>query len=361
MAASPPSPSPAPASPAADARASGRIRQAWQRRGPLACALWPLSLVYGALSGLQRWSYRSGLRRAQHPGVPVIVVGNVIAGGAGKTPVTQAIVRHLLARGLQPGIVSRGHGRTIDARHPDCRPVPPDAHAAEVGDEPLLLARSTGVPVFVARRRIAAARALLAAHPGVDVIVCDDGLQHLALARDVEVCVFHDGGIGNGWLLPAGPLREPWPRAVDAVLHAGPRPARTPAQQPCFALRRQLAPYALRADGRQVPLAQLQGQPLHALAAVARPEQFFAMLQAQGLTLAHTEALPDHYHFESWQRPAGESPQLICTEKDAVKLWPLVPDALAVPLQVALPDGFFALLDQRLSLSSGHSSPKNPI
>ncbi|MBS0291078.1 MAG: tetraacyldisaccharide 4'-kinase, partial [Proteobacteria bacterium] len=202
----------------------------------------------------------------------------------------------------------------------------------------------------VARRRADAGRTLLAAHPETDILVCDDGLQHLGLARDVEICVFNDEGLGNGWLLPAGPLREPWPRAVDLVLHAGRAPG-GPAPQ--FALQRTLADHAIDAWGRQVPLHALRGARLHALAAIARPQHFFAMLRAQGLTLARTEALPDHYDFSSWQRPLDKASIVICTEKDAVKLWPIHPDALAVPLQLTIAPAFFDALDARLaSLSS---------
>ena len=336
------------ATPSSDARG---LRKVWQQRGPLAWLLWPLSKIYGALAQQQAQQQR---QHAQHAGVPTIVVGNVIAGGAGKTPVTQAIVRHLRAQGYQPGIISRGYGRTTT----DTREVLPTSPAIEVGDEPLLLARSTQVPVFVARQRIDAARALRAAHPQVNVLVCDDGLQHHALARDVQVCVFHDGGVGNGWLLPAGPLREPWPRPVDAVLYAGRLPQGTPESQPSFALQRQLAPMAVRADGQQLPLAQLRGQPVHAVAAIARPERFFAMLAAMGLTLARTQALPDHYNFNSWSSAPAAHETLLCTEKDAVKLWAVRPDAWAVPLQVQLPDAFFTLLDQRLSQSPTWSAPR---
>ena len=325
-----------------------RLRAAWQRRGPLACLLWPLSLLYGTLTALRRAAYRAGVLRSERLPVPVIVVGNVVAGGGGKTPATLAIAEHLKAQGWRPGIVSRGYGRTDDG----CREVTPDADPRAVGDEPLLLARRAGVPVFVARRRAEAGRALLAAHPGTDVLLCDDGLQHLALARDVEVCVFSDAGIGNGWPLPAGPLREPWPRAVDAVLHAGRPPPGTEA--PAFAQQRALAPDAVRADGTRVPLAALQGQPVHALAAIARPEAFFAMLRAAGLTLAGCEALPDHYDFNSWQRPPDKRCSLICTEKDALKLWRLHPDALAVPLQLEVPPAFFAALDARLAARGYH-------
>lgn len=326
--------------------AATRLRQAWRRRGPLAALLWPLSLPYRALTALRHRLYQSGLLRSERLSVPVIVVGNVIAGGAGKTPVTLAVVRHLRATGWRPGVISRGYGRSTD----DCREVRPDSSAAEVGDEPLLIARTAGVPVFVARRRADAGRALLAAHPGTNILVCDDGLQHLALARDLEVCVFNDEGIGNGWLLPAGPLREPWPRAVDLVLHAGSAPG-GPAPQ--FALSRRLAPYAVDAGGRHLPLAQLHGQTLHALAAIARPQDFFALLRAQGLMLAREETLPDHYDFSSWQRPVDNRLTIVCTEKDAVKLWPRHPDALAVPLQLTIDPAFFAALDARLaSLSS---------
>ncbi|WP_312594037.1 tetraacyldisaccharide 4'-kinase [Comamonas terrigena] len=351
--------SPAPASPSnpgnnagGSARRAAWLRRIWQRRGALAWALWPLSLLYGTLAARQR---RSDAAHAGHAGLPTIVVGNVIAGGAGKTPVTQAIVGHLQRSGWTPGIISRGYGRSTQ----DCRAVLPQSAPEDVGDEPLLLARSTGVPVFVAPQRLDAARALRTAHPEVDILVCDDGLQHTALARDVEICVFHDGGIGNGWQLPAGPLREPWPRPVDAVLHTGPAPGHTPASQPVFAMQRQLAPYALRSDGHQVPLAQLAERPLHALAAVARPERFFAMLQDQGLQLAQAQALPDHYNFESWQRPADPDALLICTEKDAVKLWPLQPDALAVPLELDIPQAFFDLLDQRLATARLSSAAVN--
>lgn len=324
------------------------LQQIWQKRGLAAWALAPVALLYGALVALRRALYRTGLLRSEHPGRPVIVVGNVIAGGAGKTPVVIALVKHLKAQGLQVGVISRGYGRSAQ----DCRAVRPDSPASEVGDEPALIARSfagdSAVPVFVAPRRITAAHALLAAHPGTDVIVCDDGLQHLALQRDLEICIFNDQGVGNGWLLPAGPLREPWPRPVDFVLHAGNTPPRG-TSAPAFGLLRRLAPWAVRSDGSQVPLAQLRDRPLHAVAAVARPGDFFAMLQAEGLTLAHTEALPDHYDFNSWKLPPEARQTVICTEKDAVKLWTLHPEVLAVPLAVQIDPRFFAALDRKLS------------
>ena len=324
------------------------LQRIWQSRGVAAWALWPVSLLYGALVALRRKLFQAGLLASAHPGRPVIVVGNVIAGGAGKTPVVMALVRHLRARGLRVGVISRGYGR----RTTDCRAVLPDSPAQDVGDEPALIARSLAhpcpLPLFVASQRITAARALLAAHPDTEVIVCDDGLQHLALQRDVEICIFNDQGIGNGFLLPAGPLREPWPRVVDFVLHAGHAPLA--GQAPSFAMQRELAPWAVRSDGTHVALADLRGQPLHAVAGVARPADFFAMLADQGLTLAQAEALPDHYDFDSWQRSSDKRQVLICTEKDAGKLWTKHPGALAVPLQVAIDPSFFAALDVRLGL-----------
>lgn len=331
--------------------------QHWQRRSALAWLLWPLSLLMVFLVRLRQGLYMTGMLQRHRVPVPVIVVGNVVAGGAGKTPVVMAVVQHLQARGLRPGVISRGYGR----RTQDCREAHADSLARDVGDEPALIKRATTVPVFVARQRIEAALALLAQYPDTDVLVCDDGLQHYALARDIEVCVFDDRGVGNGFLLPAGPLREPWPRGVDLVLHTGTRPAFTG-----FTAHRALAPYALRADGSRVELAALaqSDQALLALAAIAQPQAFFSMLAAQGLVLAQTQALPDHYDFNSWLRPSNKNFTLICTEKDAVKLWEKHPDALAVPLVFTPEPSFLTALDalldplldaaQNTALSSPH-------
>lgn len=317
----------------------GRLLRTWRTRGPLAWLLWPLSLLYGLLHALRKLLYRTGWLSTGGVPVPVIVVGNVVAGGSGKTPVVMALAQHWKARGIAVGVVSRGYGRSTD----DCREVLPDSPAAEVGDEPALVRRSCQVPVFVARKRLDAAQALLAAYPQTQLILCDDGLQHYALQRDLEICIFDDRGVGNGFLLPAGPLRETWPRHVDLVLHTG--------QYPAFAgfrAQRRLANYALQADGTRRPLSSLQATPLHAVAAIAQPDHFFAMLRAAGLQLAQTQALPDHYNFDSWQRMGHLRETVICTEKDAVKLWRYQPDALAVPLVLELDAGFLAALDQRV-------------
>nr|WP_145551959.1 tetraacyldisaccharide 4'-kinase [Variovorax boronicumulans] len=318
---------------------SALLPRLWQSRA-LAWPLWPLSLLYGAVTGLRRLLYRSGLRRSIRLPVPVLVVGNVVAGGSGKTPVTMAMVEHLQSRGWRVGVLSRGYGRSTT----DCREVLPDSPAREVGDEPALIRRHCGVPVFVAPRRAEAGLALLEQNPATDLLLCDDGLQHLALARDLEVCVFDDRGLGNGWLLPAGPLREPWPRAADLVLHSGERPA--------FAgwrARRALAGHAQRADGQRLALADLADTPVLALAGIARPERFFGMLRAAGLRRLHVLPLADHQDFEGWQPPADAPAIWLCTEKDAVKLWASHPGAWAVPLQVELDAGAWQALDARLA------------
>ena len=319
------------------------LTEAWTHRGLLAWVLWPLSLVFGALTALRRGLYRIGLFKVQRVPVPVVVVGNVIAGGSGKTPVVMALIQHLQARGLRPGVISRGYGRTTR----DCREVLGDSPVSEVGDEPALIQRTTSAPVFVATQRIDAARALLANYPETQLIVCDDGLQHLALHRDVQICVFDNRGCGNGFLLPAGPLRESWPRPVDLVLHTGMRPAFAGARA-----QRALADHALNANGQPVPLTQLtqpDAKPLLAVAGIANPDEFFTMLRAKGLALAHTLALPDHYDFNSWLRNEYEGYTVICTEKDALKLWHKQPDALAVPLN-SIPDpAFLAQLDVLLA------------
>ncbi len=333
-----------------------RLQQAWLGRGPLAWSLRPVAALFGALGALRRSLFRAGLLRSQRLPVPVIVVGNVVAGGAGKTPVVAAVVERLQALGLRPGIVSRGYGR----RGEDCREVLSASSPAESGDEPLLLARRCGVPVFVAPRRADAGRALLARHPGTQVLVSDDGLQHLALARDLEVCVFDERGTGNGWLLPAGPLREPWPRPADLVLHpAGTAVALPPGGQ-AFPLARRLADHAVQADGTRRPLAAFAGEPVLALAGIARPEAFFAMLRAAGVQPQRTLALADHHDFDAAPPELPPGWAVLCTEKDAVKLWRTHPQAWAVPLDVAIDPGFWTAFDGRLRASRAPSRLSSP-
>jgi tetraacyldisaccharide 4'-kinase len=318
-------------------------RHWWQAQPTLlARLLQPISWLYGTLARVLRKT------PASRVGVPTLVVGNVVAGGAGKTPAVIALIDAFVKAGRKPGVVSRGHGRSIDGL---CE-VQAGSTAQAVGDEPLLIARRTGVPVWVGRDRSAAAHALCAKHPGVDVLVSDDGLQHHALARDAELLVFDDRGTGNGLLLPAGPLREFAPRQLHAnqrVLYTGLR-ASTPLPG-ALARRSLVRAWPLSAwmqgdESQALPLQALQSlqapheQPCLAVAGLATPERFFAMLQAQGLRI---ERLPLPDHFDYSQRPwPAETALVLTTEKDAVKLQSLALGSTRVwvlPLDFALPAG----------------------
>ena len=342
-----------------------RLQAAWLQRGALSNALLGFSWVYGALVALRRGLYSSGIFKSTRLPVKVVVVGNVMAGGAGKTPVVIEVVRHLQSQGWRVGVVSRGYGREGE-HNPSALQVTSSTPAAQAGDEPALIHHTTQAPVFVAASRVAAAQALLAAYPATQVIVCDDGLQHLALQPDIEICVFDERGVGNGRLLPAGPLRESWPRKVDFILqtHAD-KPTAQPeghasSRQASYVITRKLADHALRADGSRLPLSDLvaladaSGQPVHALAGIAQPEVFFAMLRSAGLTLSDTTALPDHYNFNSELFNIHVGKMLICTHKDAVKLWVSHPHALAVPLVVDIPPSFYTALIDKLRQPQSH-------
>lgn len=304
------------------ARLSQALQRAWLSRGPLAVALLPAAGVFGTVASLRRLAFALGLARARRLPVPVVVVGNLVAGGAGKTPTVLALVEALRARGWRPGIVSRGHGRDSAA----VLEVAPETPAAHAGDEPLLLRLRAGVPVVVGRDRVAAGHELLRRHPEVDLLVADDGLQHLRLARDAQLIVFDERGAGNGWLLPAGPLREllgPRPPARSVVLYNAPAPT---TRWPGRTARRSLAGAVALADwwqGRPATsdaLQALAGRPLLAAAGTARPQRFFDMLGAAGLR-ATPLALPDHHDYATLPWPAGTA-DVIVTEKDAVKLDP---------------------------------------
>lgn len=300
-----------------------RLTHAWLQRGPWVRALLPLSWLYGGLSAMRVTLFRWGWLQAQRLPVPVIVIGNRIAGGAGKTPTTIAVVQHLQSQGWRVGVVSRGYGRSEQ----DIRAVDASSTAAEVGDEPLLIWRRCGVPVFVGRARAAAGRALLAAHPQTQILLTDDGLQHLQLARDLEVIVFDERGAGNGWLLPAGPLRESVranPQACRQVVLYSAGHAST--DLPGYMAQRELGgftplPAWLAGEPAQACPAELRTarEPdLIAAAGIAVPQRFFDQLTAMGLRFTAL-ALPDHHDYATLPWPV-DTPHVIVTEKDAVKI-----------------------------------------
>ncbi|WP_042550366.1 tetraacyldisaccharide 4'-kinase [Ralstonia solanacearum] len=304
--------------PVAQHRLASFVTRQWQRRGWFARMLWPLSLLFGAASGLRRRLFRWGWLRSVRLPVPVVVVGNVTVGGAGKTPAVIALASALADAGLRPGIVSRGYGAQI--KHP--RPVREHSRAEDVGDEPLLIARATDLPVWVYPDRVLCAQTLLASHPGCNVIVCDDGLQHYRLRRDIEIVVFDMRMGGNGFLLPAGPLREPMARQRDATLINDPNYRATPDRPNTYGMRLELQDtYNLADPALRRPLgqfAQLSGDRLLAAAGIGNPERFFASLRAVGLKPT-TLPLPDHYDFADNPFTDADAEVILITEKDAVK------------------------------------------
>ncbi len=314
------------------------LTRAWLRRGALACLLFPVSLIFAALGALRRLLYRVGVLRSVSLPVPVVIVGNIFIGGTGKTPLTIWLAGVLKAAGFTPGIISRGHGG--QGRAP--RLVTASSLAADVGDEPLLMALRTGCPVMVGRDRPAAGLALLEAFPAVDMLISDDGLQHYALQRDLEIVLFDGRGVGNGWLLPAGPLREPVSRrrdftVVNAASGTGPAGLSSPGLSPFLKPSQSqhgdrpagpVPAYVMRLDGsmaeqlvdrtNRVALSNLQGKKLAAAAGIGNPARFFATLKTHGL--AFTELpLPDHHDFTDAPFDALDAEIILITEKDAVK------------------------------------------
>jgi tetraacyldisaccharide 4'-kinase len=289
------------------------LTQAWQSRGFIACLLLPFSAIFFLIIFFRRILYRLGIFQSTILPVPVIVVGNIFIGGTGKTPLVIWLVSALRAHGYSPGVISRGYGARADA----VIEVKPDMSAVQTGDEPLLIARKCEVPVFVGRNRVAAAHRLLAAHPGIDVIIADDGLQHYALGRTMEIQLSDTREHGNGWLLPAGPLREPVSRRSDFyVINGGVSIADTRVYN--------MQIIGIRAEQMIDPqqglaLSSIQNQRVAAVAGIGYPERFFEMLRSQGVVLESALALPDHFDFSTNPFVEIKADIILITEKDAVK------------------------------------------
>ena len=296
----------------------------------------PLSRLFARVVRLRRVLYRRGWLASQRLPVPVIVVGNLTVGGSGKTPLVIWLAQQLLDSGWNPGVVSRGYGGRADAP----RAVTPASDPARVGDEPVLIARRLACPVWVGRRRPEAARAMLAAHPAVDVILADDGLQHYALARDLEIVVL-DGErrFGNGRLLPAGPLREPLQRLreVDAVVVNGGEAPDLAIPSPVYGMRLEGERVHRLADPHDERTAgAFAGVPVHAVAGIGHPGRFFAHLEAMGLHVV-PHPFPDHHPFRPADLPDGT---VVMTEKDAVKCAAWAPeDTWALRIDARLDEG----------------------
>lgn len=325
------------------------LARAWYEGRAWLYLLAPLAGLYIMLSALRRGLYRSGLLRTHRFTVPVVVIGNIAVGGTGKTPLTEILIRELRARGLRPGVVSRGYGGRA-AAYPlrlSATTLP-----AEAGDEPVMLHRRTGVPLVVDPRRARAVASLLASGD-CDVVLCDDGLQHYALARDIEIAVV-DGAraFGNGWRLPVGPLREAVSRLrrVDHVVVNGegqPWPG-------AVAMRLVLEEWrALGGEGGDAPGP---GSRVHAVAGIGNPERFFQALRAQGYEVVG-HAFPDHHDYVAADLDFGDALPVVMTEKDAVKCQSLaLRQTWYVPVRAELPAAFFdSLFGQLAALARTHS------
>lgn len=300
------------------------ITAGWQKRGITAMLMLPLASLFALAANVRRLSYRLGWSHAVKLPVPVVVIGNITAGGSGKTPLTLHLAQELSKRGWFPGIVSRGYGGNFAG----VEAVTSASDPARIGDEPLLLARRAGCPVYVGRDRVAAAQALLAVHPECNVVIADDGLQHLRLARDVEIVVMDERGIGNGWPLPAGPLRECPARVAEAdalVLNGdAPVPREIHARR-VFRMRLAGDRFRnLRDPQRSCGAEALRGRPLHALAGIGDPARFFRQIERMGLQ-AQTHAFPDHHVFQASDLAFADAGPLLMTEKDAVKCQAFAP------------------------------------
>lgn len=295
-----------------------RLQAHWYRAGfsPLLLPLLPVAWCFAALATIRRLGFRLGLLRSHALSRPVVVVGNISVGGTGKTPLVVWLARRLRDAGRHPGIISRGFGGAGSVVR-----VTPESDPHAVGDEPVLLARHAGVPVFVGRDRVAAGGALIAACPEVDVIICDDGLQHYRLQRDVEIVVADGRGFGNGHRLPAGPLREPLARLreVDALVCNGAPAIDAPSGLPRFSMEltgRELV--SLADPARRCAPDVLRGQRLCAVAGIGDPERFFATLQGAGLVF-EARAFVDHHVYRAEDFAFVGDRVLLMTEKDAVK------------------------------------------
>jgi tetraacyldisaccharide 4'-kinase len=336
------------------------LQSEWQKLGGGALIFLPLTLVFALATAFRRALYRWHLLPQWRARVPVIVVGNISVGGTGKTPLTLAILDLLNAKGFTPGVVARGYGR-VPPRESDPHGVVrvyPDVATPELfGDEPVLIARRSRVPVYISPDRTAAARALLEAHPEVDVLVSDDGLQHYALGRDIEIAVI-DGErrFGNGLLLPSGPLREPRSRlaTVDAVVVNGGHDD-TRFGPPQFAMRLGGERFASLTSNHEVSATDFafsaRGQQVVAVAGIGNPQRFFDHLAALNVQ-ARTLAFPDHYHYQPQDLKLRGAELIVMTEKDAVKCAAFADNRMwFMRVEAILPPEFDEFLLTRLSQS----------
>ena len=323
------------------------IQDAWYKEMYLSTWIMPLSMIYVDIIKLRRFLYRKGFLKTTRLPVPVIIVGNITVGGTGKTPLVIWLADYLQQQGYKPGIISRGYGGSGQEQP---LLVTANSPVADVGDEPLLIARKSTAPVAVCARRVAAAKYLIDDFH-CDVIISDDGLQHYALQRDIEIAVI-DGlrRFGNGYCLPAGPLREPIERLqeVDLVIVNG-----EVEQDDEYSMRFSGSDAVNLANQTVKPLSEFSQQPCHAVAGIGNPERFFQLLKQQGVTFdAH--AFPDHYHFTAADLNFKDECPVLMTEKDAVKCQSFATEKLwSVPVTAEPEPSFIQQLNILLTQKHG--------
>ena len=294
-------------------RAEQFMRKQWQRLGPWHSVLIPLSWLFVLLSGSRRFAYQIGLFKSVSLSVPVIVVGNITVGGTGKTPFVVWLAERLMEQGYKPAVISRGYRGSAQSTSP----VFADSDPVIVGDEPVMIARRGAWPVWIGQDRAESGKNLLQAHPECNVIISDDGLQHYRLSRDIEIAVVDAGyGFGNGWRLPAGPLRESRTRlqSVDAVVWNG-------AANKSQSFDMHLAGSVFRSVLNPAVTARAQDfdkQKIVAIAGIGNPERFFRQLDELGLTFKEMP-FADHYAFQAKDLQSIKADVILMTEKDAVK------------------------------------------
>lgn len=320
------------------------LQQRWYENAPPPWWTLPVAALYGMLARARRALYQRGWKRSECLPAPVIVVGNITAGGAGKTPLVIALTEALRERGFKPGVVSRGYGGS--ARAPMLLDENPDPRVT--GDEPALIKLRTGAPVAIGRDRPRAARLLLEA--GADVVIADDGLQHYSLARDIEICVV-DGArrFGNARLLPAGPLREPLSRLqeMDFIVCNG---CEQRSGEESMILQAGNA-VGVADLSRTRALESFAGQRVHAVAAIGNPARFFAMLRGNGIEPVE-HSFPDHHVYAASELAFGDALPVLMTEKDAVKCRRFaVENAWAIPVRACLQAAFFVRISEKLARS----------
>lgn len=335
------------------------VEQAWYQNHRWIWLLLPLMWLFAGISALRRWLFRVGVKKASKPNVPVVVVGNISVGGTGKTPLVIALCQGLLKAGFKPGVVSRGYGGQLSESDTYPHLVKSESLPEHVGDEPALMKQNLDCAVMIDPVRSRAARALVEQHY-CDVIVCDDGLQHYGLGRDVEIVVV-DGErrFGNQQLLPVGPLREGLWRLnqVDFIVLNQPGEAvenhfkSTDSKEQVMRLKAMVAVNVL--DNTQTRAIESFEHPIVAMAGIGNPQRFFTMLQTKGLTLAQSRALTDHHAFTADDIPDPADGSVLMTEKDAVKCRHIAhSDCWYIPVTAALCDTFLKQFTDKIKTTS---------